>query len=151
MLCTVRRVKIEKTKKTLLLLCVGKRDGGVDLVARIYNFPLWFGRSCRTASTSCRRSCATSTAWAEFISSATILSRKSWRVKAPAWSLIQVGHIAFVQRPPEVVSHGTDHTCAHATTRAPGNQPSRVQDGGPFVSVRLLTWRIRRKRFRLLH
>lgn len=52
---------------------------------------LSFGRNCRTVLTSCSQSCRTSTVLDEFISPATNLSLKSWRVKALAWSLIQVG------------------------------------------------------------
>lgn len=52
---------------------------------------LSFGRNCRIVLTSCSQSCRSSTVSDEFISPATNLSPKSWRVKAPAWSRIQVG------------------------------------------------------------
>lgn len=41
--------------------------------------------------TSCRRSCGTSTVWARFSNPRADLSLRSWRARARAWSLTQVG------------------------------------------------------------
>lgn len=81
-------------------------------------------RSCRIVSTSCRPSCESFTVLDEFLSPATNLSLKSWRVKALAWSLIQVG--AAAPYGPWRTYYRAPHISAHDNRTVHRNPSSHI-------------------------
>lgn len=81
-------------------------------------------RSCRIVSTSCRPSCESFTVLDGFLSPATNLSLRSWRVKALAWSLIQVGHTAPYG--PWRTYYRAPHISAHVNRTVHRNPASHI-------------------------